>query len=112
MPARILVTGATGKQGGSTADALLKAGFQVRALVRDPSKPASQALAARGCALAPGDLDDAAALRRAVDGVDGVFTYGVYSAQAAHEAGGGNVAGEVRQGCLLADLAAEAKVAH
>jgi uncharacterized protein YbjT (DUF2867 family) len=112
MAGLILVTGATGKQGGMTADALLKAGFRVRALVRDPAKPVAQALAARSCELAPGDLDDAAALRRALGGVDGVFTYGVYSAQAAHESGGGNVASEVRQGCLLADLAAEAKIAH
>jgi uncharacterized protein YbjT (DUF2867 family) len=112
MPTRILVTGATGKQGGSTAAALLAAGFQVRALVRDPGKPAAQALSARGCELVTGDLDDAAALRQALRGVDRVFTYGVYSAHAAHEAGDGNVASEIRQGCLLADLAVEAKVAH
>jgi len=108
----ILVTGATGKQGGAVARSLLDQGFRVRALVRDGTKPAARALAGRGAELAPGDLDDAASLRRALEGVGGVFTYGVYSAQAAHEAGGGNVAGEVRQGCLLADLATEARVAH
>jgi uncharacterized protein YbjT (DUF2867 family) len=108
----ILVTGATGKQGGAVAACLLDAGFRVRALVRDPAKPAAQALLNRGAELASGDLDDAVALRRALAAVDGVFTYGVYSAQAAHETGGGNVAGEVRQGCLLADLACEAKTAH
>lgn len=112
MPALILVTGATGKQGGAVARSLLDAGMRVRALVRDPGKPAAQSFAARGAELVAGDLDDAAALRRALAGVDGVFTYGVYSAQAAHEAGGGNVAGEVRQGCLMADLAAEARIAH
>jgi uncharacterized protein YbjT (DUF2867 family) len=108
----ILVTGATGKQGGGAAKHLLAAGFRVRALTRDPQRPAAQELAALGATLAIGDLDDATSLRRALDGVHGVFTYGVYSAQAAHEAGGGEVAGEVRQGCLLADLAAEAKIAH
>jgi uncharacterized protein YbjT (DUF2867 family) len=112
VPRLIVVTGATGKQGGAVAACLLDAGFRVRALVRDPAKPAAQALRERGAELAPGDLDDAMALRRALAGVDGVFTYGVYSAQAAHETGGGNVAGEVRQGCLMADLAAAAKVAH
>lgn len=112
MPRLILVTGATGKQGGAVARCLLDAGMRVRALIRDPAKPAAQSLAARGAELVAGDLDDAAALRRALAGVDGVFTYGVYSAQAAHEAGGGNVAGEVRQGCLLADLAAEARISH
>jgi uncharacterized protein YbjT (DUF2867 family) len=112
VPRLILVTGATGKQGGAVADFLLDAGFRVRALVRDPGKPAAQALLKRGAELASSDLDDAVALRRALTGIDGVFTYGVYSAQAAHEAGGGNVVGEVRQGCLMADLAAEAKVEH
>lgn len=108
----ILVTGATGKQGGAVADHLLQHGFAVRALVRDPTGPAAQALARRGVETPPGDLDDPTALRRTLAGVHGVFTYGVYSAQGAHEAGGGKVVGEVRQGRLLADLAAEAKVSH
>lgn len=112
MRERILVTGATGKQGGGAVRRLLADGFRVRAVTREAARPAAQELAALGAELAIGDLDDAASLRRALDGVEGVFTYGVYSAQAAHEAGGGEVAGEVRQGCLLADLAAEAKIAH
>ena len=112
MTKLILVTGATGKQGGAVADHLLRQGFAVRALVRDPAKPAAQALARRGAEIAMGDLDDAATLRHALAGVHGVFTYGVYSAQAAHEAGGSKVSSEVRQGRLLADLAAEAEVRH
>jgi uncharacterized protein YbjT (DUF2867 family) len=43
----ILVTGATGQQGGAVARHLLAARFPVRALTRDPDKPAAQALAAR-----------------------------------------------------------------
>lgn len=35
--APVLVTGATGKQGGATARALLAADVPVRALVRDPA---------------------------------------------------------------------------
>ncbi|GAA3353001.1 NmrA family NAD(P)-binding protein [Saccharopolyspora gregorii] len=35
-PAPVLVSGATGRQGGATARALLAAGVPVRALVRDP----------------------------------------------------------------------------
>lgn len=112
MPKLILVTGATGKQGGAVAHALLDRGLRVRILARNPAKSAAQSLAGRGAEIAAGDLADAEALRRALTGVDGVFTYGVYSAQAAYEAGGGNVAGEVRQGCLLADLAGEAKTQH
>ncbi len=41
----ILVTGATGNQGSAIARHLLQRGnFKVRALVRDPNKPAAQAL--------------------------------------------------------------------
>jgi uncharacterized protein YbjT (DUF2867 family) len=40
----VLVTGATGQQGGATARHLLDRGWQVRAFVRDPDKPAVQAV--------------------------------------------------------------------
>ena len=46
----VLVFGATGRQGGSVAKALLKAGWPVRALVRDPVGPASIALRDAGAA--------------------------------------------------------------
>jgi uncharacterized protein YbjT (DUF2867 family) len=109
----VLVTGATGQQGGAVADALMREGFKVRALVRDPKKPAAEALARAGAELAVGDLGDPAAVRRALRGAYGAFTYGVYRAEAAHQAGGGEkISGEVDQGNLMADLAAEAKVAH
>ena len=41
----VLVVGATGRQGGAVARSLLNRGFRVRALTRDPQKPAAQALA-------------------------------------------------------------------
>jgi uncharacterized protein YbjT (DUF2867 family) len=69
----ILVTGATGKQGGATARRLLAEGRPVRALVRDPSAPAATALAAAGARLARGDFDDPASLPPALDGVAAVF---------------------------------------
>ena len=108
----VLVTGATGKQGGAVARALLDKGFRVRALTRDPSNRALQSLVSRGAEIAVGDLDDSATLRRALNRVDGVFTYGVYSAQAAHETGRGSVGYEVEQGCRLVDLAYEAKISY
>ena len=40
----ILVTGATGKQGGAAARHLIKNGWQVRALTRDPFKMSARAL--------------------------------------------------------------------
>jgi uncharacterized protein YbjT (DUF2867 family) len=38
----ILVTGATGQQGGAVTRELLERGFAVRALTRDPEKPAAR----------------------------------------------------------------------
>lgn len=70
----ILVTGATGAQGGAVIDVLLDAGLAARALVRDPSSAASRALAARGVELARGDFDDEASLERAMRGAGGVFS--------------------------------------
>ncbi|WP_246576052.1 NmrA family NAD(P)-binding protein [Actinospica durhamensis] len=69
----ILVTGATGRQGGATARRLLADGWPVRALVRDTSAPAAVALADAGARLVRGDLDDRACLPPALDGVTAVF---------------------------------------
>jgi uncharacterized protein YbjT (DUF2867 family) len=44
----ILVLGATGRQGGAAARALFARGFAVKALTRDPDKPAAQALLTLG----------------------------------------------------------------
>ncbi|MEO5597058.1 MAG: NmrA/HSCARG family protein [Novosphingobium sp.] len=70
----VLVTGATGMQGGAAVDALLEAGFAVRALTREPQSPAAQALAARGVGLAQGGFDDVASLTAAMAGAHGVFS--------------------------------------
>jgi len=70
----VLVTGATGAQGGATARGLLAAGHRVRALVRDPDTPAAQALAAAGAELVRGDLGDRTSLDAAIRGADGVFS--------------------------------------
>ncbi|MVU76562.1 NAD(P)H-binding protein [Nocardia sp. ET3-3] len=69
----ILVTGATGKQGGVTARRLLTAGRRVRVLVRDPESPAAQELAAAGAELAVGDFDAAETLDAALSGVGAAF---------------------------------------
>ncbi|MEU7676503.1 NmrA/HSCARG family protein [Micromonospora taraxaci] len=70
----VLVIGATGKQGGATARALLDRGVPVRALVRDPGTDSAQALRDRGAELVTGDLDDAESLLAAADGMDGLFS--------------------------------------
>lgn len=103
----ILVTGATGQQGGSTARHLLADGWQVRALVRNPSSPAAQELARLGAELVQGDMDDRRSLDEAVRGAYGVFSVqpalippdfaenelqrGLDVAEAAHEAGVGHL---------------------
>ncbi|MBD0253410.1 MAG: NmrA/HSCARG family protein [Rubrobacter sp.] len=100
----ILVSGATGQQGGSVARNLLERGFAVRALTRDTEKAAAKELADLGAEVVSGDLEDRASIERVLAGV-----YGVFSVQQFWEVG---VEGEVRQGILLADAAKEAGVEH
>ena len=66
-----LVTGITGKVGGATAKHLLARGKQVRALVRNREKASSWA--DEGVELVDGDWNDAAAIDRALKGVEGAF---------------------------------------
>jgi uncharacterized protein YbjT (DUF2867 family) len=94
----ILVTGATGNQGGATARHLLADGWHVRALVRDDTTPAVAALAA-GAELVLGDLDDHASCETVVRGA-----YGIFSVQSAND--------EVAQGKNIADAAKAADVRH
>jgi uncharacterized protein YbjT (DUF2867 family) len=70
----ILVFGATGAQGGSVARNLIARGqYAVRAFTRNASSPAAQALRGLGAELVEGNLDDKASIRKALDGVYGVF---------------------------------------
>jgi uncharacterized protein YbjT (DUF2867 family) len=70
----ILVTGATGAQGGAAVDALLAEGFCARALVRDPRSAAACALGDKGVELAQGNFNDSASLQAAMQGAYGVFS--------------------------------------
>jgi uncharacterized protein YbjT (DUF2867 family) len=101
---RILVTGATGRQGGSAARHLLRRGYRVRALTRDPGSAAAEALRSAGAEIVHGDLDHRASLERAVAGV-----YGVFSVQNFWETG---FQREIDQGCRLCDVAKAAGVEH
>src|SRR5437868_2929364 len=85
----ILVTGATGHQGGAVLRNLAERGFPVRALTRDPDQPKARPLMGHGAEVMKGDMSDPASLTHAMDGV-----YGVYSVQNSHEAG---VEAEVRE---------------
>ncbi|MFF1692247.1 NmrA/HSCARG family protein [Streptomyces sp. NPDC058257] len=70
----VLVTGATGRQGGATARALLAADVPVRVLVRDPHSEPAKAIEALGAELVKADLSDRASLGPAVEGVRAVFS--------------------------------------
>jgi len=100
----ILVTGATGQQGGAVARALLAGGHKVRAMTRKPDGEAARALAGKGAEVVRGDLDDVASLEKALAGA-----WGVFAVQNTWEAG---VEGEEQQGKRLAELARRAGVEH
>jgi len=65
------ITGISGQVGGAVARALIAKGKRIRAVVRNADKGA--AWACQGCEVAVADLDDAAALKKAFAGVEGVF---------------------------------------
>jgi uncharacterized protein YbjT (DUF2867 family) len=100
----ILVTGATGNQGGAIARHLLQRGkFRVRALVRDQNKPAAQALKQVGAELVQGNFNDRDSLDRALKGV-----YGIFSIQDFRD----GVDTEIRQGSAIADAAKASSIEH
>jgi uncharacterized protein YbjT (DUF2867 family) len=69
----VLVTGATGQQGGAVTRALLELGHEVRAMVRNPEADSAVALSQLGVDLVVGDMDDVASIAAAAAGVDGVW---------------------------------------
>ena len=102
----VLVIGATGKQGGAVARHLLKDGWEVRALVRDPNKDEARALLEQGAELVQGDLYDRASLDTALEGAYGAFGVTNYwLPDVGYE-------GEIKQGKLLADAAKGADIQH
>ncbi|WP_433734373.1 NmrA/HSCARG family protein [Nocardia sp. CA-129566] len=107
----VLVTGATGTQGGATARALLAAGWRVRALVRDPDTASARVLAEAGAELVRGDMGDRTTLDTAAAGVHGVFSVQPTAGYPGTPPGF-TVDDELRLGRNVADAAAAAGVAH
>jgi uncharacterized protein YbjT (DUF2867 family) len=105
-PAPVLVTGATGQQGGATARALLAAGVPVRALVRDPASERAAMIAARGVEVVAGDLLDRDSVFRAAEGARAVFSVQM----PAMRAGAIDFDGELTQAVNLIDAARAAGV--
>lgn len=100
----ILVTGATGTQGGAVARALIGRGYLVRALTRNPQKPAALALATLGAEVVTGNFDDADSLASAMENAHGVFAVTNFWEHGYEK--------EVAHGQQLIDAAKEAGVRH
>jgi uncharacterized protein YbjT (DUF2867 family) len=83
---------------------MLKQGWKLRALARNPEAKAAKILAEQGVEVVRGDLEDPPSLTNAVRGV-----MGVYSVQDFWSAGAKR---EVQQGKNLADAARKARVEH
>jgi uncharacterized protein YbjT (DUF2867 family) len=69
----ILVTGATGHQGGSVLRHLKARGHRLRALVRDKNRPAAKALQGLGVEVFQGSFEDSTAIEQAAQYVDAAF---------------------------------------
>ncbi len=100
----ILVTGATGKQGGAIARELLLRGYSVRAMTRKPDDEPATKLKELGAEVVFGDLDDADSLVKVLDGA-----WGALAVQNTWEAG---VEREEEKGKRFAQLAKDAGVYH
>jgi uncharacterized protein YbjT (DUF2867 family) len=100
----VLVTGATGRQGGAVVRHMLAKRWKLRALTRKTSSHAAQALARQCVEVVQGDLEDPASVASATAGV-----YGVYSVQDFWAVGAKR---EVQQGKNVADAAKKAGVKH
>src|SRR2546421_7222487 len=104
MDGPIVVSGATGLQGGAVVRRLLAEGRQVRFLTRRPDSVRSEALSALGGIPIKANLGDAASLRDACRGARGAF-----GVQDFWEHG---YEGEVRQGLNLIKAAEAERVDH
>ena len=73
MSSSVLVAPGTGKQGQAVCRELVRRGHSVRALARNPSSPAAQALAELGVSIYAASLDEKEAVRSSLQGIDAVF---------------------------------------
>src|SRR3954452_1499064 len=101
---KILVTGATGQQGGALARLLLQKKHKVYALTRNIQSPAAQDLNDKGANIIKGDLDDSDSLYYAINNVESVFLMGTPFEDGTE--------GEIRRGKLLANIAKDKGIEH
>jgi uncharacterized protein YbjT (DUF2867 family) len=93
----VVVTGATGKQGGAVVKSLLERGHEVRAVTRSTDSAKARQLVDAGIPLVRASLEDTAALTKALEGATALF------AMTTPFEGGTQV--ETRQGISAADAA-------
>ncbi|KAF2188606.1 NAD(P)-binding protein [Zopfia rhizophila CBS 207.26] len=110
MSKTLLITGATGKQGGAVIKALAGSGFEILALTRNPSSPSAQKLSQRSSnvKLLQGDLDNPTAIFHNSQEVTSNPIWGVFSVQVNVVGSGGKT--EEQQGKALIDAALAANV--
>lgn len=101
---KVLVTGASGQQGGAVLNVLLDRGHQVRALTRKPDSEWAASVASRGVEVVAGDFTDQESLVRAATGVDTIFLMTTFM-----EAG---IDAEIEQGLAMVEAANQANVGH
>ena len=99
----VFVTGATGRQGGAVAKSLLKRGFYVKALARDPASPKAQHLQQLGAEIIAGDLNKPDSFAGELKNADAVFCVLTFK---------NGIDTEIKQGYTLASLAKENNIRH
>lgn len=99
----IFVTGGTGNQGGAVARNLIKQGFTVKVLTRNPTSIKSEILKKMNIEVVKGDLNNADTYGEYLKNV-----YGIFSVQTFEN----GVEKEIDQGITLATLAKEFGVKH
>ncbi len=103
----VLVTGATGQQGGAVVEALRSGAYgeyELYGMTRDGSSDAAAALAERGVHVVEADMNDRASLDAAVEGMDYVYLVTTFFEE--------GPAVEAEQGMRLVDACVDAGVDH
>lgn len=111
MPQLLVVFGATGQQGSSVVNSVvrdpeLSKQWKVRGVTRDTSKPAAQELQRNGVEVVCGDWDDEASIKAALQDAHTVF----YMTPTMYAPGG--YAKELQRGKAIADAAVAAGVQY
>jgi len=115
MSKPILVTGATGKQGGAVIDALLASpsakDFTILAVTRNPESESAKKLVERGVKIVKGDLNDIEPIFKDAETVVKEPVWGVFSVQVPMGKGA-SVVTEETQGKALIDYSLANGVKH